>query len=76
MVVWYIEKDGEFVGVIARELADSWGMREEAQEYVDCKVWIFSGFRWFSMPTNTAGSAIWEEGKPPKCMLMVKMLDG
>lgn len=74
MIVWYIEKEGEFVGVITRELPDSWGMRREAQEYSDCTVWIFSGLRWYSIPTYAADSAIWEEGIPPESVLMAKMI--
>ena len=74
MVVWYIEKDGEFVGVITRDFPDSWGLRREAQEYSDCMVWIFSGLSWYSIPTYAADSAVWEEGDPPESVLMAKMI--
>lgn len=74
MVVWYVEKDGEFVGVITRELPDSWGMRSEAQEYTDCVVWVFAGLSWFSISSNAADSAIWRDGEPPESVLMAKMI--
>ena len=74
MVIWYIEKDGEFVGVITRDFPDTRGLRREAQEYSDCTVWIFSGLRWYSISSNAADSAIWRDGEPPESVLMAKMI--
>lgn len=74
MAHWYVTKDGEFVGIIARDEPNSWDMRREAQEYADCEVWVFTGHSWYSISSNAADSAIWRDGEPPESVLMAKMI--
>lgn len=74
MVVWFVEKDGEFAGVITRDWPDSWEMRKEAGTLVDCKVWQLIEGQWWSMPTNHIQSAIWQEGTPPPSIIMAALI--
>ena len=74
MVVWYVSKDGKFVGIISRELPDSWNMRDEAKKYSDSRVWVKANAGWWYMPTETISNAIWAEGNPPDSVKMAQML--
>lgn len=76
MVVWYVSKDGEFVGIITRELPDSWNMRADAKIYPESEVWVKVTDGWWYMPTQTIHSAIWAEGDPPDSVKLAQMLRG
>lgn len=49
MAVWYVVRDGEFVSVIVRDEPDTFGMRQEALQYPDCRVWTHNHLGWCHM---------------------------
>lgn len=74
MVVWYVVRDGEFVSVLVRDEPDTFGMRQEALQYPDCRVWTHIHLGWCHMWATEAGSSIWWPASPPECVLLAQML--
>ena len=74
MAVWYIEKEGEFVGVIAREGAQFTSMRKELTTMTGCKAWWITLGDWHYLDWFEAVTAFWEKGTPPESVLMAKMI--
>lgn len=74
MAHWYVTKDGEFVGIIARDTPDSWGMRAEAKTYEGCMVWLYAMEQWWNLPANEAGSKVWQPAEPIPCVVMANMI--
>lgn len=74
MFIWYVTKDGEFVGMITRDEPDSFGMRAEARTYVDCMIWLHVLDVWWNIPANESGNATWMRAEPVPCLVIANML--
>ena len=74
MAVWFIERNGEVVGVVTRPSPDTYEMRKESTEYPDSTVWLFTTAGWWYMPTSGLVAGIWEEGDPPDSVKLAQML--
>lgn len=73
-MVWYVEKEGEIVGIIALGEPDTYAYRQEAKNYPDCRVWSYSMIGWAYMDTNNIRSAIWRPTKAPDTVILAKMI--
>jgi hypothetical protein len=76
MPVWFVEKDGNLVGIIQLDEPDTWNYRREAKNYSDCNVWVRNMLGWCVMNTNYAFSDIWKPAKAPDTIKLAHMLRG
>jgi hypothetical protein len=72
--VWYVERDGELLGVIHLDSADTFGYRMESKNYPDCRVWTRVVFGWAWMATNDIRFSIWKPATPPDVVLVAYLL--
>lgn len=74
--VWYVEQNGEIVGIIALDVSDTYNYRREAMNYPDCRVWCRVMFGWAYMETNNIRSSIWKPAIPPDVVVMAQLIKG
>lgn len=74
MVVWYIEKEGEFVGVITREEPLFGAMRRDLSTMPGCRAWWITIGNWHYLDSTEAVEDFWKKGTPPESVLMAKMI--
>lgn len=72
--VWFVEQNGEILGVIVLDTPDTYNYRREAMNYPDCRVWCRVMFGWAYMETNNIRSAIWKPAMPPDVVMMANLL--
>lgn len=74
--VWFVEQNGEIVGVIQLGTPDTYNYRREAMNYPDCHVWCRVMFGWAYMKTNHIRSSIWKPAQPPDVVVMAHLIKG